>query len=162
MRYSNSMFIIGILCGILVWLPGCWQKVEKKDGLVVVNVLDKDLYDDCHIKGSINIPFEMIEEQAAATINENAEIVLYCSNYQCSTSEYAARKLRNRFPNVSVYEGGTAEWFQEGLPVEGPHKQAYLVKPCRQLPRDNDMIPTITTTELAHKMGLQPNQKRAA
>lgn len=156
---KSSILIIGILMG----LPGCWQKIEKREGLVVVNVLDKELYDDCHIKGSINIPFEMIEEQAAL-IDKNAEIVIYCSNYQCSTSEYAARKLRSQgFTNVSVYEGGTAEWFQEGLPVEGPHRQAYLVKPNRQLSREEyaGAIPIITAQDLAFKMGLQPKEKAA-
>lgn len=159
MKYRNILGIIGILL-----LPGCWQSAQKKDGLVVVNVLDKELYDDCHIKDSINIPFEIIEEQAAAVINKNAEIVVYCSNYQCSTSEYAARKLSDQgFTNVSVYEGGTAEWFQEGLPVEGPHRQSYLVKPSRQLPYEkNGVIPVITVGDLAHKMGLQPSQKKAA
>ncbi len=160
MKYNKSLFIIGILA---VVLPGCWYTVQKRDGLVIVNVLDKELYEDCHIKNSINIPFEMIEEQAA-TINTNADVVVYCSNCQCSTSDYAARKLYNQgFTKVAIYQGGTAEWFQEGLPVEGPHKQAYLVKPCRQLPQDSDgVIPIITTAELARKMGLQPNQKRAA
>ncbi len=160
MKYSSIVFITGIL----IWLPGCWQKTDKKDGLVIVNVLDKELYDDCHIKGSINIPFEMIEEQAAM-IAKNADVVIYCSNYQCSTSEYAARKLQDQgFKNVSVYEGGTAEWFQEGLPVEGPHKLPYLVKPSRQSPyKENEgAIPIITAADLAYKMGLQPNQKRAA
>src|SRR5574342_286397 len=101
MRYSNSIHMIGIVLITLCWLPGCWQNSEKQKGLVVVNVLDKDLYDDCHIKGSINIPFEIIEEQAVAHIDKNADIVIYCSNYQCSTSEYAARKLRGLgFTNV--------------------------------------------------------------
>ncbi len=159
MRYSKSIGIVVLLAS----LTGCWPQKEKKEGLVVVNVLDKELYDDCHIAGSINIPFEMIEEQTA-TIDKNADIIIYCSNYQCSTSEYAARKLREQgFTNVAVYEGGTAEWFQEGLPVEGPHKQSYLVKPCRQLSRDEEgAVPVITAHDLAQKMGLQPTQKRAA
>ncbi len=158
-QYGVVLLVTGLL---FVGLPGCWNK-EKKDGLVVINVLDKELYDDCHIKDSINIPFEMIEEQAA-TIDKNAHIVIYCSNYQCSSSEYAARKLCDQgFCNVSVYEGGTAEWYQEGLPVEGSHKKAYLKKPCKQLPRNgNAIIPHTTVKELAQKMGLQINQKRAA
>ena len=158
MRY-NLAFIFGIL---IISLPGCWQSKDKKDGLVIINVLDKELYDDCHIEGSINIPFEMIEEQAA-TIDKNAQVVIYCSNYQCSTSEYAARKLCSQgFKNVWVYEGGIAEWFQEGLPIEGPHKQAYLRKSCRQLPRENEGIPVISTRDLSQKMGLDLSQKRAA
>lgn len=47
-------------------LPGCGesQKQEKKSGLVVVNVLDEELYNDCHIQGSVNIPFEKVDELA--------------------------------------------------------------------------------------------------
>jgi rhodanese-related sulfurtransferase len=162
MRYT-TVALFGVL---MLVLPACWAAKEKKDGLFVINVLDKDLYDDCHIAGSINVPFEMIEDlEEALGFNldrDNAQLVVYCSNYQCSTSEYAARKLCSRFKNVWVYEGGTAEWFQKGLPTEGPRKQAYLKKPCRQLSRENSGVSSITAKELAQMMGVDPDQKKAA
>ncbi len=169
----KTTYSIAALIGIMVLLPGCWEKPceEKKAGLVVINVLDKDLYEDCHIKGSINVPFEMIEEYAQQ-LDKNSEIVLYCSNYQCATSEFAAQKLRQQgFAKVSVYEGGTAEWYQLGLPVDGPHTQTYLSKPCKQCSFEQadgsssdkeNAIEIISVHDLAQKMGLCVKCENAA
>ncbi len=158
---SFTLSALAMFC-VLCTLPGCWGE-QKKTGLVVVNVLDKPFYDDCHIKGSINIPLEDVEKKMD-TIDQNAEIVLYCSNYQCSTSEYVGQRLRaNGFLNVSVYEGGTAEWYQAGLPVEGPHTQVYLSKPSRKLGQDNEQeIPVISMQELAQKMNVWHQEDVAA
>lgn len=145
---------------LVLLLAGCGQEKQQapKTGLIVVNVLDQDLYNDCHIKDSISIPFESIE-QGARDIDKNAEVVLYCSNYMCSTSEYAGKKLRELgFTNVRVYEGGTAEWFQKGLPVEGPSQKSYLSKEVGNFGADSaNSIPTISASELAEKMGLKPD-----
>ena len=77
----------------VVLLPGCWEscKQEQKSGLVLVNVLDEELFNDCHIQGSVNIPIEKVDE-LADTIDKDAQVVVYCSNYQCTSSEYAAKK----------------------------------------------------------------------
>ena len=54
---------------LLALLPSCWQQsAPQKQGLVVINVLDKELYDDCHIKGSMNIPFEKVDQLAEQLI----------------------------------------------------------------------------------------------
>ena len=146
-------------------LPGCWneQKPEKMSGLVVVNVLDEEFYNDCHIKGSVNIPFEKVDE-LAETIDTDAQVVIYCSNYQCTSSEYAAKMLRKKgFSSVCVYEAGMAEWYQKGLPVEGERKKAYLIKPSRQLAQDaSSEIPVISTHELAQKMKATSKDSTAA
>lgn len=156
MWYTKNITLVSLMLA-LVGLSGCFERQEQqKKGLVVVNVLDKELYDDCHIKESINIPFEMIEEQACA-IDKDAQVVVYCSNYRCTTSEYAAKKFcQLGFRNVCVYMGGTAEWFQEKLPIAGPHRLAYLKKQCPAVAAENNgNIPTITTHELAKKMGIK-------
>lgn len=127
---KRSAFLASVM--FLFVLPACWswgskQEQAKLTGLVVANVLDKASYDDCHIRGSIHIPFEQVKEYAQEHIDKNAEIVLYCSNYMCSSSGYARQQLLDMgFKNVLVYEGGTAEWFQQGYPVDGPAQQPYL------------------------------------
>ncbi len=162
MAYLNR---ISFLFFLLPLLPGCWegQKQEKKSGLVVVNVLDEELYSDCHIQGSVNIPIEKVDE-LADTIDKDAQIVIYCSNYQCTSSEYGAKKLRAKgFSNVCVYEAGIAEWYQQGLPVEGEQKKAYLKKSCRQLSHgESSEIPVISTRELAQKMKVSLKHATAA
>ncbi len=150
--YLSRILLIFFLMPLL---PGCWesQKQEKKSGLVVVNVLDEELYNDCHIQGSVNIPFEKVDE-LADTIDKEAQVVIYCSNYQCTSSEYVAKKLRAKgFSSIYVYEAGMAEWYQQGLPVEGEQQKAYLKKSCPQLSQGGSSeIPVISTRELAQKM----------
>jgi rhodanese-related sulfurtransferase len=162
MNYRTYHISFGMIF-LMVGLVACGPASLKKTGVVVINVLDKELYDDCHIKGSIHIPFEMIEQQADA-IDKTADIVIYCSNYQCATSEYAARKLcALGFTNVSIYEGGMAEWFQQGLPCEGSCTRTYLKRTLQPVPHENNSaIPIITALELAQKMGLIDQQKKAA
>ncbi len=124
----------------LVALPGCWsgsvsQEQSTLKGLVVVNVLDKAMFDDCHIRGSINVPFEQVKEYAQEHIDKNAEVVLYCSNYMCSSSGFARKQLIDLgFQHVLVYEGGTAEWFQRGYPVDGPSREPYLQRELQAPP----------------------------
>lgn len=143
---------IGLISVLLLGLSGCFGE-SKKGGLVVVNVLDKELYDDCHIAGSINIPLDELDQRMDTIVRE-ADVVVYCSNYQCTGSEYAATKFLNKgFKNVSVYEGGMAEWFQAGLPVEGDHLKEYLHKPFLKIVnQERSLIPIVTMDELAKKM----------
>jgi rhodanese-related sulfurtransferase len=162
--FMKTAYIL-LISLFMAFLPGCCgiSTCNKKTGLVVINVLDKDLYNDCRIKGSINIPFEMIEN-SADQIDKNADVVIYCSNYQCASSEYAARKLKEKgFTKVSVYEGGMAEWYQQGLPVEGPQTQPYLKRGCSPTPLEAaSEIPIISVDELAQKMGIAKEKKGAA
>ncbi|HZW61847.1 MAG TPA: rhodanese-like domain-containing protein [Candidatus Babeliales bacterium] len=152
-------FSLAIVTTLLVsLLPGCGcstkkEEAVKKQGLFVVNVLDKAMYDDCHIKGSIQIPLEEVERFAASLDPEKAEVVVYCSNYMCTSSEYAVKKfLALGFKHVWAYEGGMAEWYQLGLPVEGPAQQPYLSKKVEKPADEAHTIPVITAQELAAKL----------
>lgn len=146
------------LAGIAILLPACWSKehpvqAAKKTGLVVINVLEKSWYDDCHIKGSISVPLEELDIFVKDLDPEKAEIVLYCSNYFCSSSGYACKRLKGMgFKQVWAYEGGTAEWYQMGLPVEGPSARPYLAKKITPLLHQDDDIPVISAQELAQKL----------
>lgn len=135
---------------------------QKKAGLFVFNVLDKELYDDCHIKGSIHVPLTELEQKVQSLDKENAEIVIYCSNYLCGSSEQACKKLQSMgFKHVWAYEGGTAEWYQMGLPVEGQSQSSYLTKKIAPPPHDaSRACLTVTAQELAQK--LQTNNMMAA
>jgi rhodanese-related sulfurtransferase len=139
-------------------LPGCGcstkkEELQKKQGIFVLNVLDKAMYDDCHIKGSVQVPLEEVERFAASLDPEKAEIVVYCSNYMCTSSEYAVKKLKALgFQHVWAYEGGMAEWYQLGLPIEGSAQQPYLTKKVEKPTNEEQSIPVITAQELATKL----------
>jgi|GEM_PF-501093 len=154
---SNLVLVLAVVAGLSL-LPGCGESAkapEKKTGLVVINVLDKDTYEDCHIAGSINVPFESIDS-FIDTIAKDAEVVFYCSNPMCTASEYAALKFQKAgFAHVSVYEGGTAEWYQKGLPVEGAGTSAYLRQAVNHVVGDTHACNLLSVDELALKMGIE-------
>jgi rhodanese-related sulfurtransferase len=148
-RYSFYSFLFLFL----VSLPACSLFSGEKEELVVINVLDKNLYDDCHIEGSINIPFEIFEQYAQRKLSKSAVIVVYCSNYMCSASGEAALMLKKMgFKKVWAYEAGMAEWYQQKLPVVGPCSSKYLN--ARFSPPDHQELglPVITTQQLREKM----------
>lgn len=160
MSYLNRLELIGavILAGALIFFGSYYWKspvgLSKRGGLVVINVLDKEPYDDCHIKGSVNVPFTQLSAYAQNLDPETAEIVVYCSNYMCSTSGHACKQLMKMgFKHVWAYEGGTAEWYQMGLPVEGPCKNSYLTQKMTPPPHDGEStVAVITAQELAKKL----------
>lgn len=123
---------VSVMSLMVLFLTGCWWKSEpKKDEtvkskLVVINVLDKDYYEDCHIAGSINIPFSDFEENLKQLSKEN-EYVIYCSNYACTAAPFSAKMMIDAgFDKVAVFHGGIVEWYQEEYPCQGPCKKAYL------------------------------------
>jgi len=154
---KNNKNIIGIfLISIILLSVGyIYLKFSGKNQpkLVVINVLDKNIYDDCRIKGSINVPFDKVEEYAKG-LDKNTHVVLYCTNYMCTASGAAARMLKKMgFENVWAYEAGMADWFQNKLPVEGACKESYLnMRIEKSEDSDEQGIKPITTMELRDKM----------
>jgi len=139
---------------LLVLLGGCsCLRHRHRAQLLVINVLDPYLYDDCHIKNSINVPFEQLDA-FAKELDRNTQIVLYCSNYMCTASIFGARQLKKMgFKQVWAYEGGMAEWYQKKLPTEGPATQAYLTMENKPLAGDSaerDLV--ISSRDLEQKM----------
>lgn len=145
---------------VFVGATGVWwfwiaKRAVTPSGLIVMNVLDKDTYDDCHIKGSVHVPFEQIDEYIPRLINKQIPVIVYCSNHLCLASHLVAKQLQDTgFTNVRVYGAGMARWYQEGLPVEGPCTLAYLRADARE-PQgtQEDSVPLISTYELARIMG---------
>jgi rhodanese-related sulfurtransferase len=138
---------------ILLGFAGCVGQ-EKKKGIVVINVLDKEYFDDCHIKGSMHVPYEEVVAYVQRNVDkEQATVVVYCSNYMCTASGAAAEELKALGFDVFAYEAGIAEWYQMGLPVEGSCKKPYLLKKVMhpELEERKD-ISIISTEDLARKM----------
>ena len=136
---------------LLIFLPACWPFSDNNQQLYVINVLDKPEYDDCHIKGSIQVSLEDVETFAKG-LNKQTELVIYCSNYLCSGSGHVAQQLLHLgFKNVWAYEAGMAEWFQQGLPHEGKCSASYLHRTIKKPAVDHE-VPLISTQELKEKM----------
>lgn len=95
-------------------------------GLLVINVLPKDVYDDCRIRGSLNVPLAELDA-AAEKWNKDQEIVVYCASYKCDASKKGYKMLVDKgFTNVMAYEGGTKEWKEKGYAIAGECTAEYL------------------------------------
>lgn len=117
--------------------------------LVVINALAKKFYDDCHIRGSINVPLDMIEDYAQK-IDKKTPLVVYCASYNCPVSQKAWHIFNGLgFKSVWAYEGGIAEWSQKGYPCAGACKEEYL---NRQEQSRQTGIATISAEALKQKM----------
>jgi rhodanese-related sulfurtransferase len=94
--------------------------MERGDDFVLIEVLSPESYEKHHLPGAINIPlgegFEQSVQQAVQ--DKDQEIVVYCSDENCSASPTAAKKLeRLGYRRVRDYEKGKADWMQSGSKV---------------------------------------------
>jgi len=118
-----------IFMSFILLFPACdWIQLKKSPSFIVVNVLDTSFYNDCHIKGSIQVTFADLETYAHTHWDkEKTEVILYCGNYKCTASGAGAKMLRDQgFKKAYAFEGGTAEWVHKGYPVTGPCQEKYL------------------------------------
>ena len=117
---------------------------------IVINVLSKDVYNDCHIKGSVNVPLPELEKYAK-NLNKDDEIIVYCAHYQCAASRNAWKTLHDLgFTNVKAYEGGMREWHQLGFPTRGVSKSHARESSKPQPPEKG--ITAISAQELQSKI----------
>lgn len=164
MKTKHTQIVASItLLSLLALLPACWpfskKALENNDQqLYVVNVLDKESFEDCRIAGSINVPFDEVES-FAKDLNRSSEVVVYCSNYRCTASMTAAEKLKEMgFENVWAFEGGTAEWYQMNkktggqYPVEGSCQASYLNAANEKPTEEAHTVAVISAEELHEKM----------
>ena len=73
-----------------------------------------------HIPGSIHVDTHAARAAKPAALDENDDIVVYCSNADCNASLALIARLRERgYRKVSHYRGGLIDWEGAGLPLEG-------------------------------------------
>jgi rhodanese-related sulfurtransferase len=93
------------------------QKLERKDQFQLVMALGDWEYRAKHIPGSLHFP---TLQEARASLAQDDEIVVYCSNYACSASVSAYEYLmRHGYTHVRRYAGGILDWEEAGYPLEG-------------------------------------------
>lgn len=102
------------------------ELMDNWPDLLVINVLDERAFNNCHIKGSVNIPLDQLAARVK-DFDQAREIIVYCANYECTASDEAYKLLNKMgFERVQVYKGGTKEWKEMGLPTHGSCKGEYL------------------------------------
>ena len=164
MMHVNRLSTVAlVVVGSLV-LTGCWPfgsadnihnlAKSTQPELVIINVLDKPEFEDCHIQGSINITFDEFEAKMSS-LNKNNHYVVYCADYMCMSSGFCAKLLLDaKFEHVWAYEGGMAEWYQKGFPFEGPAQSEYLTSENVNMADEDEQnhVPIITAEQLLEKM----------
>ena len=95
-------------------------KMDRGEGVILVETLGPRYYEEAHLPGAINIPHTEVDELAPELLpDRSAQIVVYCSNRACQNSPQAARRLDAMgYENVYDYEGGKQDWIEAGLPTE--------------------------------------------
>lgn len=124
---------------LILILPACtWfenkNNVIINSNLKIVNVNDKNIYDDAHIKGDINITFDELDNlpNIVSSWSKVNPVVFYCTDYRCVACEYFAKSLVDLgFEKVYTYKGGIVEWYQlsrenKHYEIEGTCKESYL------------------------------------
>lgn len=93
------------------------EKLDKREDIKLVFVLGDWQYRAKHIPGSLNL---YKPEEALKVLDQDDEIVVYCSNEACPASRFAYSFLVGHgFKNVRRYAGGLLDWEAAGYPLEG-------------------------------------------
>lgn len=119
----------------------------------IINVLSPFVFEDCHIKGTVNVPLERLADYVRQT-PKDTEIIVYCAHYECNASRKAWHLLNDLgFTNVYAYEGGIAEWFQQKLPIKGYCKLDFLREIYKKQEKD-PKVKEISIKDLKKKLNL--------
>ena len=84
----------------------------------LVHALDADNFAKGHIPGATNIDFEKMTPQMLPA-KKDEPLIFYCAGAMCPVGRMAANKAATwGYTQVSVYEGGMADWRASGMPVD--------------------------------------------
>jgi len=93
----------------------------QSSGTLFIDARDPEDYVVGHIRGSMNIPYDYIEDyyDALWSIPKDRSIVIYCSGTECELSLFLGRDMQyESYERVYVFYGGWREWEKANLPIE--------------------------------------------
>jgi len=100
-----------------------YDKVSRKNDLIIIDTLPKELFDKRHLPGARNACVFQVafpSEVEAIVADRDREVVLYGSGRASHDSVTAAEKLvRLGYSKVYALTGGLAAWKEAGYPLEG-------------------------------------------
>ena len=107
MKKRKVLFICLI---VLFILCGCEEEKEKtlrerieEEKAIIVDVRTKEEYEESHIKGAINIPYDEIDEDVE--LDKNKKIYVYCKSGTRSGIAYETLKdLGYEVENLGAYQ----------------------------------------------------------
>jgi rhodanese-related sulfurtransferase len=93
--------------------------------LTILDVGDRERFNDIHIMGAMSMPLEDLVERATSSINRIRDIYVYGSSEE-ETAEAAAKLRENGFQNVAEIQGGLEAWKAIAGPMEGTEEELNL------------------------------------
>lgn len=140
---SNLTLVLGLML-----FPACDFFNTQKQPLkfLVIDTLDKILYNELHIKGAINIPYalesgdinpalesenefkKLVEGITGSTLKKDTKLFFYCADEMCTSSKEAADIASSWGYDAFEYDSGIKGWF--GLSLYGDNKAWYPVEPA--------------------------------
>jgi rhodanese-related sulfurtransferase len=95
-------------------------RIGRQDGLIVLDVREKDAFEAGHVPGAIHLPRGQLELRVNAMLTDpTARLVTCCEFGKIST--LAAATLRELgFPRAAALDGGMKAWIEAGYAVELP------------------------------------------
>lgn len=93
-----------------------WQRVKRKDRLVVLDVRPNEEYEAGHIPGAYSIPLKELKKRVKE-LPKNKEIVAYCRGAVCALAPEAARYLSSKGYRVKRLVDGAPDWEAAGMPL---------------------------------------------
>ncbi len=121
-KLNDVAIFAGPLLGMHRTITGKELKtlIDRGESFALVAVLDKGVFEEAHICGSINMPVGRIEEDCLALIDRNELIIVYGKGPNDASSAVAADKLITlNYKHVLRYKGGLNEWKAARGCVEG-------------------------------------------
>ncbi|MGH2730167.1 MAG: ArsR/SmtB family transcription factor [Actinomycetota bacterium] len=94
-----------------------WQRLQRKNRLVVLDVRPEEEYDAGHIPGAVSIPLDELKSRIKE-LPKSKQIVAYCRGPVCALAPEAARYLNSKGYKVSRLVEGVPDWEAAGLPVD--------------------------------------------
>lgn len=89
----------------------------------IIDARDPAEYDEGHIPGAINVPYDRLPEyldMLSAEAPMDGDVIVYCRGPSCDFSDQLATELKILgYQHVRVFSGGWEQWSSAGYPVEG-------------------------------------------
>jgi rhodanese-related sulfurtransferase len=116
------------------------KEMMQQEGTLVVFPLSPIEFDNLHIKGSVNIPMDLLASKLPK--DKSRAMIFYCLGIKCVASWRAAEKaIELGYENVYAFREGLPAWVDAGYPT-------VTISKLPDLP-----LESISTAELAASLG---------
>ena len=104
---------------ILITIEKLLEMKVNNEKFKLVEVLSEESYNEGHIPGAINIPFDKLRSLADKVLEKNDVITVYCGSYSCQRRTKAAKLLLDLgYENTLDFKAGKRGWAHSGLKLE--------------------------------------------